>query len=344
MSIAGPAAAALDSLSPSQIYFLQSLPKAELHAHLNGSIPISVLQELASEYDSTDSPSAYNENVKAGISKLLDGPALEKISDFFSLFSVIYALTSTPDSLRRATRAVLSTFLDGDMPQCTYLELRTTPRQTEGMDRNQYLRIVLEELERYDQSRVGLIISLDRRMGDEVLSECVRLACELKAEGKRVVGMDLCGDPTVGDIDKFAPHFAQVKKIGIGITLHIAETTQNKAEETYKLLSFNPERLGHATFLDEEATSIVLEKKMCIEVCLTSNLLCKTVPTLESHHIHQYLKSGHPFAICTDDILPFRTSLLGEYALLLAQPPLGLGLSEEMVRNIGEMSLQARFK
>jgi len=132
--------------------------------------------------------------------------------------------------------------------------------------------------------------------------------------------------------------------MGIGITLHIAETTQNTVEETYKLLSFNPARLGHATFLDEKATAIVLEKKMCIEVCLTSNLLCRTVSTLESHHIRQYLELGHPIAICTDDILPFRTSLLGEYALLLAQPPLGLGLSEEMVRKIGEMSLQARFK
>lgn len=223
MSIAGPAAAALDSLSPSQTYFLRSLPKAELHAHLNGSIPISVLQQLGSEYDSTDSSSIYNESVKAGISKLMDGPPLEEISEFFSMFSAIYALTSTPGSLRRATRAVLSTFLDGDMPQCNYLELRTTPRQTDAMDRNQYLRIVLEELECYDQSRVGLIISLDRRMDDEVLSECVRLTCELKAEGRRVVGMDLCGDPTVGDVDKFAPHFAEAKKMGIGITLHIAE-------------------------------------------------------------------------------------------------------------------------
>ena len=287
MSIAGPAAAALDSLSPAQIYFLRSLPKAELHAHLNGSIPISVLQELGSEYDSS---AIDNESIKTGISKLRDGPSLGTISDFFTLFPAIYALTSTPDSLRRATRAVLSTFLDGDMPQCNYLELRTTPRQTVAMDRNQYLRVVLEELERYDQSRVGLIISLDRRMDGDVLSECVRLACELKAEGKLVVGMDLCGDPTVGDIDMFAPHFAQIKKIGLGVTLHIAEvqlhscssarnfsnimkTTQNTVEETYKLLSFNPARLGHATFLDEKSTSIVLEKKMCIEVCLTSNLL-----------------------------------------------------------------------
>jgi adenosine deaminase len=223
MSIAGPAAAALDSLSPSQIHFLQSLPKAELHAHLNGSIPISVLQELESEYDSTDSSLICNESVRAGISKLRDGPSLEKISDFFTLFPAIYALTSTPGALRRATRAVLSTFLDGDMPQCNYLELRTTPRQTEAMNRNQYLRVVLEELERYDQSRVGLIISLDRRMDDKVLSECVRLACELKSEGKWIVGVDLCGDPTVGDIDLIAPHFVNVKKLGLGITLHIAE-------------------------------------------------------------------------------------------------------------------------
>ena len=45
----------------------------------------------------------------------------------------------------------------------------------------------------------------------------------------------------------------------------------------------------------------------------------------------------------TDDTLPFRTSLIAEYALLMAEPPLGLGLSEDEVRAIGKMSLDARF-
>lgn len=45
----------------------------------------------------------------------------------------------------------------------------------------------------------------------------------------------------------------------------------------------------------------------------------------------------------TDDILPFRTSLLGEYALLMAPPPLGLGLSENEVTLIARMSMEARF-
>lgn len=51
------------------------------------------------------------------------------------------------------------------------------------------------------------------------------------------------------------------------------QTLENSLEETLKLLSFKPDRLGHATFLDEEAKKIVLENKICIEICLTSNLL-----------------------------------------------------------------------
>ena len=45
----------------------------------------------------------------------------------------------------------------------------------------------------------------------------------------------------------------------------------------------------------------------------------------------------------TDDTLPFRNSLLGEYAMLLAQKPVGLGLDEEDVRTIARMSMDSRF-
>jgi len=57
----------------------------------------------------------------------------------------------------------------------------------------------------------------------DVVRDCVRIASELKAEGERVVGIDLCGDPTVGDMDEFVPWFAKAKEAGLGVTLHIAE-------------------------------------------------------------------------------------------------------------------------
>jgi len=195
----------------------------------------------------------------------------------------------------------------------------------------------------YGRERVGLIVSMDRRMRKEDLRECVDLAKKLKVEGEPVVGVDLCGDPTAGDMGEFQKYFKEAKEAGLGVTLHIAETTQNPPEETLKLLSFMPDRLGHATFLDEEAKSIVSKRNTCIEICLSSNLLCKTVSGLDSHHIRHYLRHGHPIAICTDDVLPFRTSLLCEYALLMAPQPLGLGLSEAEVRVVGEMSMISRF-
>lgn len=83
------------------------------------------------------------------------------------------------------------------------------------------------------------------------------------------------------------------------------------------LLSCEPHRLGHATFLDDQAKELVLARGTCIEICLTSNILCafaptrieqwtltsdivrcKTVGRLEDHHIRYYLERNHPIAVC----------------------------------------------
>lgn len=192
--IVGIGATALEALDAKQVLFLRALPKAELHAHLNGCIPLSVLQELAHDYASADTPGT----IAAGITRLQEGVVLDKISDFFGLFPAIYALTATRESLARATRGVLTHFLDGTLPQASYLELRTTPKTTEHMDKRGYLETVLDEVEKYSIDRVALIVSLDRRMDEETAHEIVQLAALLKQEGRRIVGVDLCGDPHVG--------------------------------------------------------------------------------------------------------------------------------------------------
>ncbi|KAL4071121.1 hypothetical protein V8B97DRAFT_1964093 [Scleroderma yunnanense] len=433
-TISGPSAAALHSLSPSEIRFLQSLPKAELHAHLNGSIPLQTLVELAQDLP----PSTDTDNEIAGtIERLRSGLTLDEISDFFPLFPAIYALTSTPSALSRATRDVLDAFLKprndplpGSIytptPECAYIELRTTPRATAHLSRYTYLTTVLDEIEKFRPDQAALIVSIDRRMSDADAAECVHVAIALWDAGRRVVGLDLCGDPRRGDVSTFEKHFRRGKDAGLSVTVHIAETRENTAVESRILLGWHPDRLGHATFLSREYialfftdvpqpgtcgpsnsnTNIIqpwdprhplhhtffaayrkhLERirnesteseesrqtlsfhfdtdkgarraalkdvealmkergvyKPCIEICLSSNLLCGTVRSLEAHHIQYYLANNHPISICTDDTLPFRTTLLGEYALLLAKPPLGLGLNHEQVRRIAQMGMDARF-
>ncbi|KAI6159923.1 Metallo-dependent hydrolase [Pisolithus thermaeus] len=374
-TISGLSAAALHSLSPSDIDFLQSLPKAELHAHLNGSIPLQTLVDLAEHL--TPSVDTTGE-VAETITRLRSGLTLNGISEFFPLFRAIYALTSTPSALGRITRDVLHSFLKAQSvppvgftytpaPECTYIELRTTPRATAHMSRYTYLTTVLDEVEKFSADQAALIVSIDRRMSEADAKECVDLAIALRTAGRRVVGLDLCGDPAKGDVATFEKHFKRGKDAGLGVTLHIAEVgaKTSTTAESLALLDWRPDRLGHATFLSDKHKALffadVLQPdssfsstikpnsrngavyKPCIEICLSSNLLSKTVQSLESHHIQYYLANDHPIAICTDDTLPFRTTLLGEYAQLLAKPPLGLGLGPEQVKKIAATGMKARF-
>ena len=194
--IFGPPAVALASLTPEQVSFLQSLPKAELHAHLNGCIPLACIQELAREYVPEKGTMASEEVLK-GIESLRDGVPLNTISDFFGLFGAIYTLTSTPESLSAATRAVLADFLDGEAKQCSYLELRSTPRATSSMTRKEYVETVLDEVENYPKDQAAYILALDRKMAEDVASDCINIAIAMKIAGRRIVGVDLCGDPFV---------------------------------------------------------------------------------------------------------------------------------------------------
>jgi adenosine deaminase len=193
-NISGPSSIALASLTPGQIAFIKSLPKAELHAHLNGCIPLSCLQELIRL--ATLDPSQVVA-IREVLGRLQSSAEFDDIDEVFELFPAIYTLTATPETLAFATRAVLKDFLEGDDRQCSHLELRTTPRRTKHMSRLEYLETVLSEVEKYSADEAALIVSIDRRMSVEEVEECVDTAIRLKRRGRRVVGMDLCGDPKV---------------------------------------------------------------------------------------------------------------------------------------------------
>ncbi|KAG2063161.1 hypothetical protein BDR04DRAFT_1198262, partial [Suillus decipiens] len=166
----------------------------------------------------------------------------------------LYTLTSTLEAVVTTTRAVLQLFLNptsdaAESLQCTYLELRTTPRATTHMTRERYLAVVLDEVEMYPATWAALIVSVNHRMSDSDLEECSSLAIEMKNRGRRVVGIDVCGDPHSGDLQSFTQHLSRAKGTGLGLTVHIAESTNNTTEDSLAFLSCHPDRLGHATFL-----------------------------------------------------------------------------------------------
>ena len=64
------------------------------------------------------------------------------------------------------------------------------------------------------------------------------------------------------------------------------------------MLDFKPDRLGHACYLNPDLQNAILEREIPIEICLTSNVITKSVSEYKTHHFQQFFMAGHPVSIC----------------------------------------------
>ncbi|RUO96015.1 hypothetical protein BC936DRAFT_142785, partial [Jimgerdemannia flammicorona] len=115
----------------------------------------------------------------------------------------------------------------------------------------------------------------------------------------------------VGSFDVLRPAFLKAKEAGLKITLHLGEVPSNVPENP-SLLSIYPDRLGHATVLDDASRAKIYARNLPVEVCMTSNVLCQTVKDYGEHHLKELLEQRHPFALC---VRVFMCSLSSEYAI-----------------------------
>ncbi|CEG83037.1 hypothetical protein RMATCC62417_17014 [Rhizopus microsporus] len=263
--------------------FCKQLPKVELHAHLNGSLSPATMKQLVE----------FKKDTNPELSEYQIPESLDSIDDF------IYKLTDNEEAVKLATRNIINEFAQDGV---RYLELRTTPRQNAetNMTKASYIEAVVSVLqEPRDDIIVRLIISIDRRNTLEEANEAVNLALAFRSKG--VVGVDLCGDVKKGSFDALKPAFDRAKEHGFPVTLHFNEVVENLSEAP-SMLAFKPHRLGHATILDDFCRKTVYESHVPVEICMTSNLLCKTVKTFQDHHIKELMDDRHPFILCVSDI------------------------------------------
>jgi adenosine deaminase len=244
------------------------------------------------------------------------------MTSFFPLFSsYIYNLLTDEESIRYAVTSVLRDFMaDG----VVYLELRTTPRSTSSMPAETYIVILLEAIEDFEKSHpkmhTRLILSIDRRHAIHTAESILELATRLRnTDGTRIVGIDLCGDPTArpgGEIAMFTPVFEQASKAGLGITVHFAEAEASAShEELRTLLSWNPGRLGHVIWEDEWAKQQIAQRGLCLELCLSCNVQADMIcGGFDGHHFKHWKDvEGPNISLGVSlDVVFFATGILGK--------------------------------
>ncbi|KAH3830226.1 adenosine deaminase-like protein isoform X2 [Dreissena polymorpha] len=293
--------------------FFKKLPKVELHAHINGSISEDTMATLVARKQAVDQD--WRLMYRKGESDTLEG--------VFKMFKLIHQITDNTDAVYKVTYDVIHEFAADNVK---YLELRTTPRAEPGtgMTKTAYVEAVIQAIQDCALEDIDiivrLILAIDRRHSVSVAMETVNLAAEYrkKTEGL-VVGVDFSGDPSVGDGSDFIPVFEEARRHGLKLALHLAEVPA--PDETWKLLQLPPDRIGHGTCLQPEVggtqqlVDFVTAKRIPLELCLTSNIVGRTVPDYDNHHFLFWYDRRHPCIVCTDDKGVFSTTLSNEYSV-----------------------------
>ena len=278
------------------------LPKAELHAHLHGSIRDATLLELLDAAAASSAP-------LAAMRVLRETERQRSLSDCFALFDSIHQVVDTPAAVERIAAEVVEDFAaDG----VRYLELRTTPR-FDKMTPYEYIDAIEHGVQRASAASscvVRLLLSINRGQSVARADATVDLAISLCRSGYgRVVGVDLSGNPTVGDFASFIPCLQRARQNGLRVTVHCAEVV--KPAEVRAIAAFAPDRLGHALHLPRDVLQKLLARvpRIPIEICPSSNSHTLQMRTLTDHPtLGTWLEEAYPISICTDDAGVFATS------------------------------------
>ncbi|TMS35659.1 hypothetical protein L596_003017 [Steinernema carpocapsae] len=317
--------------------FCKKLPKIELHAHLNGSISLKTIKELAklkSEFETSPGLSDHEQ-------RLLQPQDVLTMDSVFQLFPIIHSLTLHKEAVKLATMNVIEEFAEDGV---IYLELRTTPKATAHMTKTEYVHTVLSAIRSAESDNITtrLLLSIDRARGVDDAQETVNILQKFVAESEHlIVGVDLSGNPKA-DGRVYIPLLQKVRAMGLKVTLHLAELNEY-IDELDTFIDFKPDRIGHGTFIYSHAENSIVERvasqKIPFEICLSSNQLCGTTRTIAESHLQDWLRLGNPVCISTDDKGLMATDLSNEYYLASQ----AFKLTEKALIDFSKTSLRCAF-
>lgn len=301
---------------------LRAMPKAELHCHLDGSIRPSTLLELGREYGKPmPAPTAE------GIALVMAAHDVRDLEGYLGRFETTLSVMQTADALRRIAYELVE---DAAADGVRYMEIRYCPALNVrgGLSLSDVVDASLHgmELAERDHGTMARIIICGLRHMPPALSlELAELAVAYKGRG--VVGFDLAGSERGNPARAHAAAFDHARRHGLRITVHAGEAAGAESVRE-AVFDIHAERIGHGTrlFEDRELLDYVNDRRIPLEVCLTSNVQTRVVRDYAEHPLRAYFDSGLAVTLNTDNRLISGTTLTDEF--LHAARHLGFTLRE----------------
>jgi len=308
-----------------------TLPKIELHLHLEGAAPPAFVRGLAAEK-------------KIDISGIFDERGNYAYTDFWHFLKVYEAATSvltTPADYARLTRAVLS---ESAASGVIYSECFLSPDFCGGRDVGAWreylhaIREAAEEAERQDGITLRGIVTPIRHFGPGKAREVA--LCAAETAGDWLVGFGLAGDEKVGRPRDFAWSFDCAREAGLRLTCHAGEWGGPDSVRD-AVRDLRVERIGHGVRAIEDPALVeeLAEAGIVLEVCPGSNVALRLYPNFHAHPIEKLMKRGVKVTVSTDDPPFFHTTMAREYDALAE----AFGWDDGVFHQIADTSIRAAF-
>lgn len=309
----------------------QTLPKVELHTHLEGCAPPAFIRALAAE----------KKIDMSGIFDARGGYAFRDFDHFLKVYEAACTTLQTPDDFRRLTMAVLEeTAAQG----VVYMETFVSPDFCGGGDLaawKDYLAAMVDaaaEAEvKHGITLKGIVTGI-RHFGPEACKPAAKCAAE--TFGEFITGYGMAGGEMVGRPGDYAYSFDMAREAGMPLTCHAGEWGgASMVKETIQALRVS--RIGHGIGAIEDKGLIdeILENDIVLEVCPGSNVVLKAVNGWAGHPIEELRDAGVKVTISTDDPPFFHTTMTAEYEMLNRT----FGWDEDAFRTANETALAAAF-
>lgn len=279
---------------------VKSLTKVDLHRHIEGAVAPRALKRLCNK-NFRGKPKDLNYFKRLLTIERRAGSLDEFIAKLGTKYLKKYV--RAPQDLVFVFEEALR---DAARDNVTYTEFRFTLSNFMGLDETSVdlikkislaMRIKSKEL----GIKFGLILGFKRDDDETLNMQIVKVAKGL-CKSKDIVGVDLAGNEHFYPNELFKNLAKEIKKACIPFTVHAGEVTGAGSVRTAVEL-LGADRIGHGTraAFDEKVMSLLVKKKVLLEVCPTSNLDTSAYKTYEEIPIRKLLDNKVPILICTDD-------------------------------------------
>lgn len=311
---------------------VQELAKTELHCHLDGSLSLSAIRQLA-QLEEISIPDK-DEELRKLVS--IEGK-VDSLMTYLKTFDFVRPLLQTEEALEIATSDVLRQASEDGV---LYIELRFAPELStdKGLTILEAVNAVLRGMEKA-QKEFGIVAKLlvcglkqtDPSQTREIFSAIADLA------PKGLVGFDFAGNEADYPTHELAELIDYTRSLGYPMTFHAGECgcVTNVAQAL--TLGY----IGHGTALSGHAEAIqaFVNSGATLEMCLTSNLQTGAAQTLADFPYEQLVQAGAKITINTDNRTVSNTNLNKEYQLFIEY----FGTTKEEFYQFNRNAIQASF-